>query len=639
MFPMEIKELIPKSKELIIRPQDSSVFCETFCYEIHNSYSTNGANGKKYLYIVSQTQSEDSSSDYIPNLIASFIKREVENNFRSDSESNWEEPVEKSLKKANELIESLLKENNELKLDLGVAYIDKEKVAISKIGKAKLLTYRTKTGDVFDVFDNAQAAKSAGGGKRFSNLISGEIKKDDRFFFFIPNTKLNFKQKLISANLSKNNQNTFSENVKKIITAPAFLAGIHFEIKEELKKVAREPEHKKNEPLPNQIKEMPIVATEVAKISRSDKLKATTEKFKEMVMGNPENSNRGWRLIKPRGASNYLIVAIIGLAIVGGLVLFSRSNSKFKEALALVNEKIRAGESKLLLKQSYEARKSLAEATSQLNSLEDNKDKEKAQLAALSLLNKIEKINTSAEPTELLSEQFNGNLAGMKNILAANSRIFLNDNEKLYLVKENGASPLPESSNIILSWIKENKFAVYGNNIKVIDLETNKVIEIKKKFNFEPVEFKNYEDNLYFIGQKNIYKITNALVSPTGELEWLKSGEAQKIRGNLVSFDLDSTIYALTDQRKLVILFKGEVSKTINLDFDVKSGTEIVKLGEKELMVIDKESKLARVINDSGELVRSYNLSKIDQIKDSFFDKSSRTLYLLSPSQIWSLKI
>ncbi|MBI2029771.1 LytR C-terminal domain-containing protein, partial [Candidatus Gottesmanbacteria bacterium] len=36
------------------------------------------SNGKKYLYIVSQIQSNDPSLDYVPNLIATFIKRELE---------------------------------------------------------------------------------------------------------------------------------------------------------------------------------------------------------------------------------------------------------------------------------------------------------------------------------------------------------------------------------------------------------------------------------------------------------------------------------------------------------------------------------------------------------------------------------
>ena len=168
---------------------------------------------------------------------------------------------------------------------------------------------------------------------------------------------------------------------------------------------------------------------------------------------------------------------------------------------------------------------------------------------------------------------------------------------------------------------------------------TKKSGELKKKFSFEPVEFKNYQDNLYFLGPKNVYKITNALLKPGQEFEWLKPAEAQKIQADFVSFDLDSSLYAITGDRKLITMFKGEIAKTVELDFDTPTGTKLINLGNNELLIIDKGAKLARVILDSGELKVGYDLSDVETIKNSFFDKDSRTLYLLSGTKIWSLKL
>lgn len=642
---MEIKELIPKSKEIIVQSKAEGIFCDAFSYEISGSPKNGDSstllttNGKKYFYMISQIQSDDSSLDYIPNLIATFIKRELEEN------PGQEQLFEKSLKKTNKLIEDLLKENGSLKLDFGVAFIDKGKVAVSKIGKAKMLAYRVKTGDVFDVFENAaKSGKPQASNRRFSNIVSGEIKKGDKFFFFIPNSGLNFKQKLISTTLAKNVEGAFLENLHKIAAPPLNLSGIYFEIKEELKKVAEEagPKEAKPELGKKEEKEAQIVATEVAKISRSDTFKKTADKFKEMIMGSDSNEldDKKWKLIKSRGVSNYLIAIFIGIALVAGLVFLTKGSSKLKEALTSINEKLKVSESRLLLKQNYEARKFLGEAIKELNALEENEKKEKVQLAAISLMNRIEKVNESVKPETLIDlAQYLVNFNDLKSILAGNGKIFLNDSIKIYEIRENELKPLKEPGSIILSWVKENKIIIYDGSIKIFDLKENKITELKKKFNFEPVEFKNYEDNLYFLGSKNIYKVTNALLKPKEELEWLKPNETAKISGNFVSFDLDSTIYALTDDRKLITLFKGEIVKIVDLDFDVRPGAKLVNLGGKEFLAVDKELKLARIVNDAGELKMSYNLSAAGKILDAFFDKESRTFYILSPAKIWSLKI
>ncbi|TSC90589.1 MAG: hypothetical protein G01um10142_376 [Parcubacteria group bacterium Gr01-1014_2] len=677
---MQIKNLVPKSKEVLLQPKSKQgVFYDAFSYIISasggspegrqnlngnssTSFTTSGSTSpftseKKYLYIVSQVQSSDPSLDYIPNLIATFIKREIESGNSSASlttsgSTEKNDIFENSLKKTNELVEGLFKNNANIKLNLGIALIDKEKISASKIGKAKLFVYRPeKTAliagreEIFDVFENiSQFSRLHIDNKRFSSVISGEVKKNDRFFFFVPDIRLSLKQKLIISSLSKNSQDGFLDDFHKIASpegknkTPIPCSGIHFEIEEEIKNLS---DSKNTDNKPKAVKEIPVIATEVAKINRNDALKRTMDKFKEMVIGENSNSNHRWRMIKNRGTSNYFIFGFIAFLILAGLIFFTKGDSKLKEEVSSINEKIRISESRLLLKQNYEARKYLSEAIDQINALEDQGQKEEILPAAVSLLNRLEKIDSALKPNLSvdLTDLANVDPEKFKSILASSGKIFINDPEKIHQLEGNNLKTIEEAKDIALTWIKENKLITYGANIKIIDLENNKISELRKKFGFEAVEFKNYEDNLYFLGSKNIYKISNALAKPTEELEWLKPVEAEKIPGNFIAFDLDSSIYVITDERKLATLFKGEITKLIDLDFNVKPGMKLVNLGEKRLLIIDKEAKLARVIDDTGDLKVSYDLSAAETIKDAHFDKTASTLYILSPAKIWSLKI
>ncbi len=633
---MEIKELVPKSKEIIIQPKiQEGTFYDAFSYIIQGQNKNgNNENGKGYLFIVSQIHSNDPSLDYVPNLIASFIKRELESGNNPINGGN--EALENSLKKTNELLESLLKNNADIKFDIGVALINKEKLAVSKIGKSKIFLARPQQNEIFDVFENiSQFSKSQIDNKRFSNLITGEIKKDDKFFFFTPNNRLSLKQKAITSTLIKSGQEDFLNSIH----VPC--CGIYFEIKEESKKIAEAPIKENAPAINNKDGDLQIVATEVSKINRSDAFKRTAEKIKEMVVGE-NTTEKQWRLAKAGRVNNYLVVAVIGLVIVTGLVLFTRRDSKLKEEISMISEKIRVSESRFLLKQNYEARQFLNEAFQRISLIKENDEKNEVLTAAISLLNRIEKVDSSLKPSQVLNLSGSGinDPSRLKNIFFSNGIVFVNDSEKIYAAGENELKPLDYSfTNINLSWPKEEKLIIYGSNIEIVNTENSKITELRKKFSFEPLEMKNYEDNLYFLGSNNIYKITNALVNPVEELEWLKTGEAGKIDGNFVSFDLDSNIYVITDQRKLGVLFKGELSKSIDLSFEVKPGAELFNLGGDELLIVDKETKLARVVDLSGEIKVSYDLSEIDQIKDAFFDKESKTLYLLSPAKIWKLSL
>jgi len=136
---MKIKELISKSKEIIIRPlnkeNEKNMFFDVFSYPIERGDKISK------LYIIAQVQTKDSTLSYMPNLIAGFIKREIESSFRG--EINKDNSLEISLRKANDLLRDLNRDRD-IKFDIGVAFISGSRIIISKIGKAKMLLAREK---------------------------------------------------------------------------------------------------------------------------------------------------------------------------------------------------------------------------------------------------------------------------------------------------------------------------------------------------------------------------------------------------------------------------------------------------------------------------------------------------------------
>ena len=64
--------------------------------------------------------------------------------------------------------------------------------------------------------------------------------------------------------------------------------------------------------------------------------------------------------------------------------------------------------------------------------------------------------------------------------------MLISDLEKIYALSESEAKPVEGPGDTTLSWMKNNKIIVLAGNIKIIDLESNKVGEIRKKFGFEP---------------------------------------------------------------------------------------------------------------------------------------------------------
>jgi len=541
-------------------------------------------------------------------------------------------------------------ESHNIKLNVGVAFINNEKILLSRIGKVKMLLYRKNSEDalenqkVFDVFENVtQFNKEHFAEKRFSSIISGDILDGDRLFFFIPNRRLSFRQNYIKTAMYKFNQEEFTDNFYKTLektrikgSKDLFCCGIHLELEEQLNIIspAEEQTEEENIPLDNDFLESDLsektkpslIASQIFKISKENLIKLAVNKARKISY------------VKK-------LYIIIGIALVTLATIFiinsTYQGSKLNTKLKAINEKIKIAESKFLLKQNKEAKKILQELTVQLESINNQKKTSSYITAVSDLLKKIDKIS-ERKPVIL------NNLAQLEGanqrVVSYGDNVYVFSSGKLYKINGENIKEITELSNPSILRIKENKIISYSDgNIQIFDITNKNTTELKRRFDFQPKDLGIYKDNLYFLGSDNIYKISNALIKPISEYYWIKPNQKTS---TFVSFDLDSTVYILAEDDKLLTFYKGKLVSSEELEFEVNQKNKIFLLTtenqktnetNKEFFIADLDKKIIRHINENAELIESFDISSAGDIKDVTFDKKTSTIYIISSTGLWEL--
>lgn len=608
---------------------------------------------------MAQVQTEDESLNYIPNLVSGFIKREFESALSSEKNTDLskldEKAAEKALKKTNELIENLAESHN-IKLNIGVAFINNEKILLSKIGKVKMLLHRKNAEDapetqkVFDVFENVtQFNKEHYAEKRFSSVISGDILDGDKIFFFIPNRRLSLRQNYIKTAIYKFNQDEFADSFYKTMekarikgSKDIFCCGIHLELKEESVDISPAKEQTEDEEIiadnnfledamPEKTKPS-LIASQILKISKENLIKLAANKAKKISYTK----------------KLYIIIGIALITLAAVFIINSTyQGSKLTNKIKLINEKIKTAESKFLLKDNKEARGLLKEAINELKSL-DNKKASSYIIAAEELLKKIDKIN-DLKPT-LINNLSNLQNPANQKVVSLENNIYVVSSGVVYKINGNDIKKIAELKNPNLVKIKNGKIAAYGDeSIQILDVANKEITELKKKFNFEPRDLGIYKDNLYFLGTNNIYKISNALEKPISELYWLKD---KNVAAGFISFDLDSSIYILNKNNKLLTFYKGKLVESKKLEFPTSEKSKLILIknagdgmngntddGKKEFLILNPEEKIIRRVNDNAELIESFDISPAGEIKDISYDPATSTIYIVSSSGLWKIKM
>ncbi|MCR4323184.1 MAG: hypothetical protein NUV61_03815 [Candidatus Azambacteria bacterium] len=160
------------TKELILRQGRKEGGTETFVYEPANIEEEQLGN----LYIIGRLENRKSEFEFLPNLIASVIKRE----FYKLDEEPVESHFESALKKANATLHDIGKANEGV---LGEAHfcavnISGETIRLSKFGNIATLLWRSN-----EIADMAKKHVLQNKNDLFSAVITGDVALDDKFIF------------------------------------------------------------------------------------------------------------------------------------------------------------------------------------------------------------------------------------------------------------------------------------------------------------------------------------------------------------------------------------------------------------------------------------------------------------------------
>ncbi|MBI1755353.1 hypothetical protein HY250_02220 [Candidatus Azambacteria bacterium] len=161
-----------ETKEIILKEPRGSGGTETFVYEP----ATVDEEPFGSLYIIGWLQNRKAQLEFLPNLVASIIRRE----FYKPGEENAEACFEIALKKANAALEDIGKTNKNVAQDINLCVINiaENKVRFCTIGD--IITWLWRAGRLIDM-----SAKKAHANKKelFSTIIAGGIVPSDKFIF------------------------------------------------------------------------------------------------------------------------------------------------------------------------------------------------------------------------------------------------------------------------------------------------------------------------------------------------------------------------------------------------------------------------------------------------------------------------
>lgn len=659
---MDRKFLTPQLKEILIKDAaDTKNTIEIFYYKPEGD--ENQSPFHYHLAIAAQLLTDDESLSYIPTLIYSYIKRELNSN---SVDKNISERFENSLKKTNELIHEL-SENNNIKLDITAALFKGEKILISKIGKGKLFLARED--ECVEVFNNVSLFEKKHFSEReFSNIISGSLKTNDKFMLFIPNRRLSARENILKASLVKMNQPEFGSyifDLAKNINQPSSnnnkftVAALHIFIKEETIPVLHE-----TPPVVKNIEQKivdPQLAYKAKQVSEYDKEEAKNLSTLNLEISKTSKENfpfayfkRFWKwganLNKKMDAKS----KIIGLSLIAGLVLISliasqiiisrkKAESRLNASIEEASNNLKISKAKLLTGEIKEARINLYQT---LNNLKSIKESEKTQALIAEILESINRVDKASELKPILLIDLSEKISKPENIFIKGENIYLTEDainpdgeinkQKIYLIKNGEAAEIAE-----VDTDGELKF-LYDERIVFYNGETlssfNTINNLTEKFfikNPSPAkEIIIYADNLYLIKDNAINKASDIFTEKSDLKSWLKNDYAE----NFISFIVEKSIFSISESGKLLRFYKGELIDEREFEFSISKNSRLFNLNN-DMIILDIDAKKARLIDNGGNLKTTYDLENTGELVDGYLNKATKILYLLSKDKVWNLQI
>ena len=584
-----------------------------------------------HLYIIGHLKHGEENMAYVLNLVSSLAKREYYSE-NGSIEEHSKKAFDHTLKKINDVLEDFF-ENKEFQLDLGLVAMAGKNIHIAKLGKFKI--FLARSGEMIDILNNVDLfQKELTEEKKFSSVISGKIQEGDKLFALFPTRSLSAREKSIKLSLAKDNQEEFLANLASLRQSAKNFScgGFHIEIKKvteteipirsayrtgadiepvfgnqsmESKLISFEQEEKnessqkadkKATSAPGQL----ISSADMSIIRKRNILEKIQEKLTPRYSFKNLNRHRSWKGI--------VLAMIVLLGGIWGAKMLLQNNPE-KSVLHSARENLKLAEIKITQNEADSARDLLGLSLSSLINLKENNEKVEELKGKISTVLDCLDLVSNRQP-EIFSSFSNAAATVKKILVFKNNLLAVNQDQKTFKVTKEAQTEtsLPEL-----------------------------IITVSAK------DYSVYEDNLYTLDSRAIYKYADAMTGGKEKKLWL---------GGLTDADpqniaVDGNVYILSSNGLVVKYFKGKEEARINLNAKISpasptGGPSIKMLIGKDspyIYLADFTNKKIRVFDKTtGSLVMTYKTSVLSSFTDAAL--GDKVLYLSSgDNQIWKIDL
>jgi len=634
--------------ELQFNPKEQKdVVFDSFCYEPSNVYEKNLGS----LYLVGKLNNIIPKNEKLLNKIALAAKEKYYSEFHKAPLRKFKETLEEI---NNILAREVEKENVSWmgNLNLAVLSIKNKRLNFSKIGNIEIILSRR--GVITDLgAELKEEEMNPYPLKLFSNIVSGNLAKNDKIMIFTKEIYEFFKEKnLLEKTAKTENKEEIDKLIKEKKKELSSIAGtlllISLNNLEEGKKVLTFGEEPVSFPFLKKIK--------------IPRINLKLKKFKMPSLPRPKNFFIIPILSKIKIhfvslLKNKKIILTTGLLIIlllsWALGQQERKNilRKHEEILESSRKEMIMGKNYILLGNEEEANNIFKNAWGKISLaikegspiIEELKKEKKLVEEELYKLNKIEDIKTFKPFYKFTPEDFI-----QRKIIFLDKKIYTYnpENNKIIIFSENGKKEKEIKINGKIggaSVISKRNLALFSQPGKLIilkDGEIKKIVQLKTEERKLDL-FNSYKGNLYFFDRNSetIIKYNEA-----GELQWSSPAtwlvKNEKL-GNITSMAVNNSIFLLKDN-EIQEFFGGHFKKVFRLDIfpEKKELKKIISPSFSPfLFILEPAQERIIILDKHGRLIKQIKSKKLRDTLDFTLSETGKKVYLLQPGEILEIEV
>ncbi len=616
-----------------------------------------------FLFILGHVQySEDEDLSYLVNLISSIARREYYG-VEALQQQDQKFAFELTLRKLNEVLENFLA-NKGLKLDIGLASLANSNLYISKIGKMKVGLARDN--EFIDVINNVELFNQQQNGEnlQFSNIISGQLRGNDKIFAYIPFRSITSREKTLRTLLTSSDQTVFTDKIAQLNENIDNFSccGVHITL-QEIKEISLRTSN--NSQIGQKIASIsnPTISEDGITQERdtttailddldsdrpiADSIIARTP-YSAAMSREVAHTKRLSSLLKlmrvlprfpillSRYPSKFIIMLVVGGIGIGTILYFLLGSSGSSRAIySSVSTNRASAEEKSQQGDDKSARALLLSSITSLEPLLEKENKAKDLTAEINQkIDELDKVrNTNLQTISDLNSQFTS--------LTFNKLAFV-DKKTIAISSDNNVVTTDGTPRNIgkLRFTPQSMFG-FKNKLLTFDGSTN--IEF---FNTDSGKNDNYSlnestqtggsvffgDNLYLATANGIIKFEDITKGATKKSQWSTDSSISTLK----SLTADGAIFGLTTDGDIIKYFRGKEVSRFKLNISGIADGKIITNENTPLLYLVSSSMAKIFVIDKTSGLLQYT-HKISGLQDVAIDPQGKLYILTSDKKISTL--